>query len=30
MKSLLTDLIRAIIFVALFAGPAAFLMYWKG
>ena len=30
MKSLFIDLIRALIFVALFAGPAAFLMYIKG
>jgi len=30
MKSLLTDLIRALVFVALFAGPAALMMYLKG
>jgi len=30
MKSLFLDLIRALIFVALFAGPAAVLMYFKG
>jgi len=30
MKSLLLDLIRALIFVALFAGPAALMMYFKG
>jgi len=30
MKSLFLDLIRALIFVALFAGPAALMMYLKG
>jgi len=30
MKSLFLDLIRALVFVALFAGPAALMMYFKG
>jgi len=30
MKSLFLDLIRALVFVALFAGPAALMMYLKG